>query len=47
MFKHILIATDGSELSERAIRLGVDLAKAVGARVTAVMVIWHVRREAA
>ena len=42
MFKHILIATDGSELSERAIRLGVDLAKAVGARVTAVMVIWHV-----
>lgn len=42
MFKHILVATDGSELSERAIRLGVDVANAVGARVTAVMVISHV-----
>ena len=42
MFKHILIATDGSELSERAIRLGVDVAKAVGAKVTAVMALRHI-----
>ena len=34
MYKHILIATDGSELSERAVRAGIDLAKAVGAKVT-------------
>jgi nucleotide-binding universal stress UspA family protein len=34
MFKHILIPTDGSELSAKAIRAGVDLAKAIGARVT-------------
>ena len=42
MFKHILIATDGSERSERAIRLGVDLAKSVGAKVTALMATWPV-----
>ena len=34
MFKHILIPTDGSPLSEKAIRAGVELAAAVGARVT-------------
>jgi len=34
MYKHILIASDGSELSERAVRAGIDLAKAVGAKVT-------------
>ena len=32
MFKHILLPTDGSELSERAVAAGVDLAKAVGAK---------------
>ena len=42
MFKHILIATDGSDRSERAIRLGVDLAKSSGAKVTAVMATWPV-----
>jgi nucleotide-binding universal stress UspA family protein len=42
MFKHILVATDGSDRSERAIRLGVDLAKATGAKVTAVMATWPV-----
>jgi nucleotide-binding universal stress UspA family protein len=42
MFKHILIATDGSDRSERAIRLGVDLAKATGAKVTAVIATWPV-----
>jgi nucleotide-binding universal stress UspA family protein len=34
MYKHVLIATDGSELSERAVREGIDLAKAIGANVT-------------
>ena len=36
MFKHILIPTDGSELSQKAATQGVALAKAVGAKVTAV-----------
>jgi len=35
MFKHILIPTDGSEISRRAVAAGVELAKAVGAKVTA------------
>lgn len=35
MFKHILIATDGSELSGKAIAGGLEMAKALGARVTA------------
>ena len=34
MFRHILIPTDGSALSEAAVRAGVDLARALGARVT-------------
>jgi nucleotide-binding universal stress UspA family protein len=34
VFKHILIPTDGSEPSEKAIRAGVELAAATGARVT-------------
>ncbi|NJM34812.1 MAG: universal stress protein [Rhodomicrobium sp.] len=34
MYKHILIPTDGSELSEKAIHHGVALAKALGAEVT-------------
>jgi nucleotide-binding universal stress UspA family protein len=38
MYKHILIPTDGSELSAKAIGHGVGLAKALGARVTAVTV---------
>ncbi len=35
MFKHILIATDGSELSHKAVSGGLEMAKALGARVTA------------
>ena len=35
MFKHILIPTDGSELSQKAVAQGVALAKSVGAKVTA------------
>ena len=34
MYKHILIPTDGSALSRRAIANGVKLAKSVGAKVT-------------
>lgn len=38
MFTHILLPTDGSELSKMALREGVDLANALGARVTVVTV---------
>jgi nucleotide-binding universal stress UspA family protein len=34
MFKHILIPTDGSALSRKAIANGVKLAKSLGAKVT-------------
>lgn len=34
MHKHILIATDGSQLSDRAVDYGIDLARALGARVS-------------
>jgi len=36
MYKHILIATDGSELAGRAVAAGLELAKTLGAKVTAV-----------
>ena len=39
MFAHILIPTDGSPLSERAIAQGIRLAKATGARVTGLYVM--------
>lgn len=35
MFTNILIPIDGSELSERAVRSGVQFAKSIGARITA------------
>jgi nucleotide-binding universal stress UspA family protein len=38
MYKHILIPTDGSALSEEAIRQGVVFAKSINATVTAVTV---------
>lgn len=38
MYKNILIATDGSELSDRAVRQGLEMATAAGARVTVVTV---------
>lgn len=34
MFKHVLIPTDGSQLSEKAARSAVNLAKALSAKVT-------------
>jgi len=38
MYKHILLATDGSDLAVRAARHGLELAKAVSARTTVVTV---------
>ena len=35
MYRNILIPTDGSELSQKAVVQGVELAKALGAKVTA------------
>lgn len=39
MFKHILLPTDGSELSRKAVKNGLGLAKALGAKVTGMHVI--------
>ncbi|MEJ7929008.1 universal stress protein [Ramlibacter sp. AN1015] len=39
MFKRILLATDGSAASENAARTAVELARAHGARLTAVYVV--------
>ena len=39
MFKHILIPTDGSDLSRKAILYGVQLARESGAKVTGLTVI--------
>ncbi len=41
MFKHILIATDGSELANKAVPYGLELAKLTGAKVTALTVRPH------
>jgi nucleotide-binding universal stress UspA family protein len=38
LYKHILLPTDGSELSKAAMRHGIALAKAIGARVSALVV---------
>ena len=38
MYKYILIATDGSELAQRAVTRGLTLAKALGAKVIAITV---------
>ncbi len=39
MYKHILLPTDGSKLSNRAVDHGIALAKAVKAQVTSVHVV--------
>ena len=38
MYKHILIATDGSELAAKGVEHGLALAKPLGAKVTVLMV---------
>ncbi len=39
MYKHILLPTDGSDLSARSIPRAIELAKALGARVTGLCVV--------
>src|SRR3990167_927331 len=39
MFKHILLATDGSDASEKAAQLAVGLARKHGAKLTALYVV--------
>ncbi len=39
MFKHILLPTDGSKLSDNAVRHGIEFAKSINARVTAIHVV--------
>lgn len=39
MYRHILIPTDGSELAEHGVAQGLALAKALGAKVSAIFVI--------
>jgi nucleotide-binding universal stress UspA family protein len=39
MFKHILVSTDGSKLSRKAIKAAARLAKATGANLTGIYVI--------
>jgi nucleotide-binding universal stress UspA family protein len=38
MFTNVLIPTDGSEFSEKVVKDGIDLGRAVGARITALHV---------
>ncbi len=38
MYAHILIATDGSELAEKAVEQGLTLAKTLGSKATAITV---------
>lgn len=38
MYKHLLIATDGSDLADKAVEQGIGLAKSLNARITAVFV---------
>jgi nucleotide-binding universal stress UspA family protein len=39
MFRHILLPTDGSQRSLRAIRAGLELAKRADARVTGLLIV--------
>ena len=39
MYKHILVPTDGSERSRRAIKTAARLARALAARITAIYVV--------
>lgn len=39
MFKHVLLPTDGTELSEASVRAGIQLAREMGAKITALFVM--------
>jgi nucleotide-binding universal stress UspA family protein len=39
MFKHILLPTDGSPLSDAAVEKGIDFAKSINAKVTGLCVV--------
>jgi nucleotide-binding universal stress UspA family protein len=39
MFKHIMLPTDGSELSNAAVQEGIRFAKSIGAKVTGICVV--------
>ena len=39
MYKHILVATDGSKLSQKAVKAAAKLARALGARLTGINVM--------
>jgi nucleotide-binding universal stress UspA family protein len=38
MYRHILIPTDGSELANKAVMLGLSQTKSIGAEITALVV---------
>ena len=39
MYTHILLPTDGSKLSAKAVKEGIRLAQSIGARITAIHVV--------
>jgi nucleotide-binding universal stress UspA family protein len=41
MYKRLLVATDGSELSNKAVNSAIDLASAIGAEMVALYVVPH------
>jgi nucleotide-binding universal stress UspA family protein len=47
MYRHILVATDGSELAEHGVANGLALAKSLGAKVSVIVVVegldWLIR----
>ena len=47
MFKHILLPTDGSDLSDKGVKQTIKMAKTLGAQITAVHVVhsYHPPRE--
>jgi nucleotide-binding universal stress UspA family protein len=47
MYKHILIATDGSEFAAKGVEHGLALAEALAAKVTVLRVVEPLEREAA
>lgn len=44
MFKKILVSTDGSQISNKAVKQAIRIASVVGARLTAVNVVGEYRR---